>query len=405
MNRFFAPRLATEKLILIISSITWSILMSKLNLLLDTEILEKLISNYLVRLIGLKRITKKFWYRWIASGAEFYDIESTISRTKNLETWCREWCKTAESYKKLAIKSVGHGSLLSAHRFFLKASVYYYLAQWAIFDITDEKQDAYRQSKACFLDAMKYDPIPVQETTIEHEGLQMPGYIRVPDVEGKLPAILFIHGMDSAKEEVYWTEREAVQRGFVTMYFDGPGQGELYILQKVQWQLHFDAAIVKVLDYLAQHPKVDARNLFVCGLSWGGFWALKVAALQKDRIKGCISLGGPPHSDHFHSLPLPIRMRFARLFGSIENSDHIIKEMDIRGLYENIECPCLVIHGKKDPLVPFKFVEDMVNRMRATVDFLVYKDGDHCCTMYAAKNRAYAADWLLDKVNTCHSLT
>lgn len=93
----------------------------KLNLLNDTKLFSNPVFGYITSLIGLKRITRKFWDRWIASGGEYSDIELTMSRIKGFDHWCEEWCKTAKKYEKLAEE----------------ASVYYYLAQWAVFDLTD----------------------------------------------------------------------------------------------------------------------------------------------------------------------------------------------------------------------------------------------------------------------------
>ncbi len=226
----------------------------------------------------------------------------------------------------------------------------------------------------------------------------MPGYLRTPSdkTKDKFPAVLFVHGMDSAKEEVFWTEREAVMRGFVTLVFDGPGQGETYILNNVLWDENFEVFILKVIDFLSVQPKVDPNKIFICGPSWGGFWALKVASIDK-RLKGCISVGGPPSSDHFRKLPLPIRVRFQKLFGDTtpEELSRYLSKLNIFHAIDKIQCPTLVVHGRKDPIVPFDLIEKMLEKMKCPITFKSYDDGDHCCTQHAAEVRGISGDWLV----------
>jgi dipeptidyl aminopeptidase/acylaminoacyl peptidase len=368
------------------------------NLLSDSKVFNTLITNYIVKLVGLNRITKKFWYRWMAHGADYHDIVDTMKNVKSFEQWSLAWTKLASKYEQLATISKG----LSAQNLYLKANVYYYLAQWAIFDVTQEKKEIYRKSKDCFKKASEFFTIPAEEVSFNYKDIKCPAYIRIPDGEGKKPCVVFIHGMDSSKEEIYWTEKEAVERGVATFYFDGPGQGENYILNDVLWEEDFDEVIKCAFDYVTSRPEIDSNNLYICGMSWGGFWALKNAA-NDDRIKGCCSLGGPPSSDHFEKLPLPIKMRFRKLFNKeTENSrseygNYIFNKMKLGDDVYKIKCPTLIIHGKKDPLVPYQLIEDMYAKLDCDKTLKVYDDGDHCCTQYASEVRNIASDWMVTK--------
>lgn len=371
-----------------------------LNLLKDRAALNSALADYLVRLVGLKRITRKFWHRWIASGADYSEIEETLSGVRSLAQWPLAWSRLGERYLGLAERARAEGGEASAHDFFLKASVYYYLAQWAVFENGPVKEQAYALSKRSFLLAGEGMRPPVEEVRVSLGQESYPAYLRVPAGEGKRPCAVFVHGMDSAKEEVYWTERQACARGFASLVFDGPGQGETYIQAKRGWDEDFERVVMAALDLAAAQPRVDARRLYLVGLSWGGFWALKTAALDP-RVRAGISIGGPPSSDHFDRLPLPIRKRFEMLLdvGPVKGprARRLIAKMDLGSLVEDIRCPLLVVHGRKDPLVPFGLVEGMVGRLRCPVDFRIYDDGDHCCTQHAAELRHLAADWLLQR--------
>jgi dipeptidyl aminopeptidase/acylaminoacyl peptidase len=373
-----------------------------LNLLKESNLLNSIAAKYLIRLIGLKRITKKFWYRWIASGAEYNDIVETIPKIKDFSYWCQQWSIVAEKYSNLAKQAEAEGSKLSQQRYYFKSSIYYYLGQWAVFENNEEKRSAYKRSKTAFLKASLTLDVPHKEVTFSHKQCELNGYLRIPKTDDKLPCVIFVHGMDSAKEEVYWTEKEALDRGLATFMFDGPGQGETLILHNLCWEEDFEEVIISAIDYVKSVPQIDANNLFLVGLSWGGFWVLKTSALLKD-IRGCVSIGGPPSSDHFHKIPLPLRVRFQKLFnveGDQEKMNRIIKKMKLGELVYEISCPTFIVHGKKDVLVPYQLVCEMVEKLKGDVTFKTYDDGDHCCTQYASELRNMAADWVLSKISS-----
>lgn len=375
----------------------------KLNLLKDNKLLNSILTKYVIRLIGLRKITMKFWYRWIASGADYSDIVNTIGKIKDFGSWCSIWSVLASKYEGYAKEAEKQYGFLSTQEFYLKANVYYYLAQWAVFENNEEKRNAYKKSKECFLSASKYFEVPAREVSFSYKKYKIPGYLRIPQKSEKVPCVIFIHGMDSAKEEVFWTEKEAVDRKIASFVFDGPGQGELFILENIVWEEKFDEVIFRAIDYIEQIPEIDKEKIYIVGLSWGGFWALKVSALDK-RIKACISIGGPPTSESFYKLPIPIRIRFEKLFNydgkNPELGKRLLKEMELGDLAHKIKCPTLLVHGKKDPLVPFDSVSNMYEQLTCEKDFKMYEDGDHCCTQHAREVRNLAADWLLSKIKS-----
>jgi pimeloyl-ACP methyl ester carboxylesterase len=73
--------------------------------------------------------------------------------------------------------------------------------------------------------------------------------------------------------------------------------------------------------------------------------------------------------------------------------------MALGDLVDKITCPTFIVHGKKDPLVPFEIVANMVARLKCQKEFKVYEDGDHCCTQHAKEVRTLAAEWLLSEIS------
>lgn len=360
--------------------------------------------RFFTRLIGMKRLTKFMWHRWIAHGADYSDVEETMSRIKGISSWCPEWSRTAERYEVLAAAQEHEGgTAVSAKDYYLKAAAYYYLAQWILFAASPEKKEAYLKSKVCYDLASRYFEVPVQRVRVPFENNLLPGYLRIPShaKSEKLPAVLLVHGMDSAKEELYWTEQPILRRGLATLTIDGPGQGESYICKGLLWPTDFERALSSAIDFLSEQPEIDASRIGVCGISWGGHWALKLACNER-RLVACAAVGPTPDMYRFDKLPAPIRLRYAELFGASTTAEAgvLLKSpgFDLATQIQKLTCPVHIVHGKLDPLVPYPGVEKLVALIRAPKEFTVFEDGDHCCTQHIAEVRALVADWLASRL-------
>jgi hypothetical protein len=53
-----------------------------------------------------------------------------------------------------------------------------------------------------------------------------------------------------------------------------------------------------VIDYAQTRPEVDKNRLAVHGVSWGAYWATKLAVLERSRLKGA-SAQSPPVDEFF----------------------------------------------------------------------------------------------------------
>lgn len=233
--------------------------------------------------------------------------------------------------------------------------------------------------------------VPSKQISVTSRSVKMPGYLRIPSPgTGKKPAILFIHGIDSSEEEVYWTENAAVERGIVTCTVDGPGQGEMHIFYGHFISSEMSSYMKSAIDFLSNHPEVDPGRIAVCGLSFGGYWAMELA-ITDSRIRGCVSIGGPYKIyDAFDQLPLPIRVRFSKILGVDTTilAKERMKNWHLTDRISQLNCPILVVQGAKDPLVPISQIDDMVSRIRCEKKYIVYPEGDHCCTRDAFEIRA-----------------
>ena len=97
-------------------------------------------------------------------------------------------------------------------------------------------------------------------------------------------------GLDSAKEEMNAYEASFLERGLATLAFDGPGQGEGEYDFTIRHD--YEAPVGAVIDWLETRGDIDTKALAIWGVSLGGYYAARAAALEP-RIKAAVTLSGP----------------------------------------------------------------------------------------------------------------
>jgi pimeloyl-ACP methyl ester carboxylesterase len=123
-----------------------------------------------------------------------------------------------------------------------------------------------------------------------NEGNKIIAYLRVPKTGSEPFPILFSWGgIDGFKEEQ--SNDEVLEHGLATLAIDGPGVGDSPLKGSENAERLFEA----VLDWIGTRKELDAKKVAIWGFSTGGYWAVKVAHVYKDRIACAVSQGGPAH--------------------------------------------------------------------------------------------------------------
>src|SRR5258708_39953073 len=117
--------------------------------------------------------------------------------------------------------------------------------------------------------------------------------------------------------------------------------------------------VSRILDYLRTRPEIDTNRIAVHGVSWGGYWATKLAIVERPRLKGA-SAQSPPIDAFFqrdflmHSLlgnreylfdQVPALMSIVEGANNLEDLAAILPKMSLvkQGLLGKPMSPMLVI--------------------------------------------------------------
>jgi dipeptidyl aminopeptidase/acylaminoacyl peptidase len=238
------------------------------------------------------------------------------------------------------------------------------------------------------------------------DGRDIPGWLYRPDVDGKAPVVLSIHGGPEAQEKPLYQAlyQYLLSRGIgvlATNIRGSTGYGKSYqrLVQR-DWgggDLHDWEHAVR---WLHDQDWVDPDRIGVYGGSYGGFAVLTCVTRLPDYWAAAVDIFGPSNLVTFAKAVPPTWRRFiARFVGDPETEADFLMERSPITYVENVKTPLLVIQGATDPRVVKSESDQMVEKLRSLgreVEYVVFDDEGHGFTKRPNELKAYrlAAEWL-----------
>src|ERR1700690_714575 len=208
--------------------------------------------------------------------------------TADKDEWAAGFMKVADRYFNEA-KSLEKSDPTKANADYIRAWCLYSLSPWPI-PASPGKRRSYEKAIEAFLDHAKfYDP-PLEVVRIPFEGKEIIGYLRLPkDARGPVPLVIAVNGLDSRKEDLTESFGAILPFGIAVLAVDGPGTGQ----NPIKVSETADRMLSKVIDYAQSRPEIDKNRIAMHGVSWGAYWATKMAIVERARLKGA-SAQSPP---------------------------------------------------------------------------------------------------------------
>ncbi|MFI5269363.1 MAG: alpha/beta hydrolase family protein, partial [Chloroflexota bacterium] len=244
---------------------------------------------------------------------------------------------------------------------------------------------------------------------IPWNGKVVSGNLHLCPGKTQAPCVFYIAGCDQNKEN--WPHplyNQAHQRGMHAFSFDGPGQGESNLRDIPLTADNYEQAASAAIDYLIQRPEIDPNQIVVYGISFGSFWAMRVASYEH-RIR---AVAGPNASycDKYFIMNEE-SPRWKQLFGYLTRStteeelDRLVDGLTMDGYMAKIECPALLVAGEYDPRSPIEEVYRLFDQLKAPAELWVYADQHHNPSVggeggvtWEAPVHGVMCDWLKDRL-------
>jgi len=298
-------------------------------------------------------------------GLDPADVREALAsvKTRDKDEWAAAFMSVADRYMNEARK-LEASDPEKANADYIRAWRLYSFGRWPI-PASPGKQRSYEKALEAFRAHARFLDPPLQIVRIPFEGKEIIGYLRLPtNAGGPVPLVVAVNGLDSRKEDLSESFAAILPFGVGFLAVDGPGTGE----SPIKVSENADRMLSRVIDYVQTRTEVDKNRLAVHGVSWGAYWATKLAIVERSRIKGA-SAQSPPVDRFFqrdflmHSLlgnreylfdQVPALMN---IFDGVHNLDDLAAQLEKMSLIKQDllgkpMAPMLVLAGVKDTQVP-----------------------------------------------------
>ena len=283
--------------------------------------------------------------------------------TKDKDEWAAAFMGVADRYMNEA-KSLEKTDPTKANADYIRAWRLYSFGRWPI-PASPGKQRSYEKAIEAFLAHAKFWDPPLEIVKIPFEGKEIIGYLRLPkNASGPVPLVLAVNGLDSRKEDLSESFSAILPYGVGFLAVDGPGTGQ----SPIKVSENSERMLSRVLDYIATRPEIDKNRVAMHGVSWGAYWATKMAIVEHARLRGA-SAQSPPTDKFFQKDFLmnnllgnreylfdqvPALMAIFDNVKTVDEMAEILPKMSLvkQGLLGKPMAPMLVLAGVLDTQVP-----------------------------------------------------
>jgi hypothetical protein len=287
----------------------------------------------------------------------------TSIHTKDKDEWAAGFMRVADKYMNEAT-SLEKSDPVKANADYVRAWRIYSFGRWPI-PASPGKQRSYEKALEAFLAHARFMDPPLEIVKIPFEGKEIIGYLRLPkNAKSPVPLVLAVNGLDSRKEDLTESFSAILPFGVGYLAVDGPGTGQ----NPIKVSENAERMLSRVLDYIATRPEIDKNRVAMHGVSWGAYWATKMAIVERARLKGA-SAQSPPTDTFFQKEFLMNSLIGNReylfdqvpalmaIFDNVKTIDEMAVELPKislvkQGLLGKPMAPMLILAGVKDTQVP-----------------------------------------------------
>lgn len=265
----------------------------------------------------------------------------------------------------------------------IKAMVYEFVAAWPGW--TPSRLTAYERSHR-LAELVLTCLAPAMDVSIEPVRIPVPGgdvvrgYLTFPLDPGaaEMPIVLCSNGLEGTLAELMLPMLTHRHAGMALFVMEMPGTYSYRQPVSPDTERVYSA----VVEYLAADPRVDSDRIGMLGVSFGAYWATRMAAVDP-QISVAVANGAPAHRSFTSAAALGLpeimvsTLRNATGSASIHEMAGKLRKLSLAHLYRHIDVPLLVINGANDTLLSTQDSIDIAIGA-SEAQLVLYADDDHC---------------------------
>ncbi|BCB05715.1 alpha/beta hydrolase [Bacillus sp. KH172YL63] len=360
----------------------------------------KTISKNIDRTLKTAKLFDVFWERWLVHGVDHDDVSNARLHMDSAKEWKNTWERLAEEKMNTG---KGHETRLdypAAETAYKQASLYYYLNYWLDPMHSPEKAGWYKKCQQAMKQADSISNIPTiyKEIVLPDHSI-CSGRIRLPD--DPVGVIISVNPIDSSKEELYQYEMDFAEKGFITLSFDGPGQGDTFLSNGVigtrqNWAYFIDRLIDYAEETYGEFP------LYLFGTSMAASWVLYGSSNRK--VSKAVAVSPAVEIDRMN-IPAYFlqRMKCSCVYDmkSEEETERLFPRFDTIQYHS----PLLVFHGNKDTMISDGEMHRLFNRISSEKYLIEFEDQGHVCNHKLEEIRQISMAWFSGELKMKEELT
>ncbi|HYE92021.1 MAG TPA: alpha/beta fold hydrolase, partial [Terriglobales bacterium] len=325
--------------------------------------------------------------------------------------WADEWSRLARRLENVGDAAAAAGHQLSAGNAYLRAGMYAFTAERFV-PPGDEKRALGRNAIALQQAGILRRHPNVEAVEVPYEGTTLPAlFMKAAGVTGPAPTMVVFDGMDNCKEmSVLFAGLEFAARGWHTLAIDGPGQGESLRLRGLSARHDYEVAGAAAYEWVTARADVDASRVVVMGYSFGGYYAARIAALER-RYRAGVAFAAlhwdlaawqreiKRRQDADPKTTAQSTFHFRWVMGC-DDADAAIAKAEKFSLVDvapRIAMPFLIVHAEDDKVVPVASahtLHEAIGSPKKQLKIFTAADGS---TYHAqADNRQVGVDYIAD---------
>lgn len=262
--------------------------------------------------------TDASWYRvlrrpqWIWQGVDPIEMEAIFARiavSKNsrsveqlLDTvegyrpgnWSYEWIQSGMGHQDRAVQWEGKGNNSKAVAERLRSCAYFNIASYPHLKGDPLSLQAQILANKAFNASLAKTPFKVKKMVTKVDGKPLEGFLYLPHTDSPLPTVIVSAGLDSLQTDLRCLfETYFAPANIAMLTIDMPSVG-----RSQGWNLSENSSCLQqaMLHELANIPWVDRHRIGCMGMRFGANAAVRLAFLEQQKIKSCVSIGGIVHS-------------------------------------------------------------------------------------------------------------
>ena len=293
-----------------------------------------------------------------------------IDRLEGLdgERWASVWGAVGQKFERAAREAEARSDAKAAAAGYFQAYAFSFIGRYPSPN-HPKKRECYLKARENHLKAGRYFDPPLQGIAIPFvgrpgEGSEVVIYVRKPKGVSRPPVVMRWGGIDTWKEERSDLNDRFLHDGFASITIDMPGVGESPVLGSPDAERQY----TPVFEWIRAQNDLDGSRIGIIGMSFGGYWAAKLAHTHRQYLRAAVCWGGGIHSNfqpewaarsrYADSYLMDLAETRAQMMGLTSYDEYVQRVPALslldQGILDQPCAPLLLVNGKDDRQVPIE---------------------------------------------------